>query len=234
MTRDDRIVAYVATRQTWPVDARLAEDRRTRGTAVFGLEGGAVDQLLRGLPDLPGPSVDPYLDAATRCLARYGVERTTVQDVAAEMRCNRATVYRQVGTMEQQLRLIAARDIRRHLQHLQARVAGLTGPALVVELAALGVEDVRSHPIVAKILADEPKLVGQILERHIANVRDQVVPVVGSLFEGAMDAGLLARLDPIVLASWLVRIIVTLVVVEPETDLREYLAEILIPALTPG
>jgi AcrR family transcriptional regulator len=198
-----------------------------------GLSDAALSQLLRGLPDQPPPSLDPYLDAAARCFTRHGIERTTVQDVAAEMGFNRATIYRQVGTIGNQIRLLAARDVRRHLASLPARVGGLSGPALVVELAAIGVEDARSHPVLAKILADEPRLVGRILEQHIGRVRDQVVPVVASLCTAGMDAGLITRMDPIVLASWIVRIVVTLVVLEPETELRAYLGELLLPALTP-
>ncbi|HWE65301.1 MAG TPA: TetR/AcrR family transcriptional regulator [Acidimicrobiales bacterium] len=198
-----------------------------------GLDGPAVSQLLRGLPDQPAAALDPYLDAAARCFARYGIERTTVQDVAAEMGFNRATIYRQVGTIEQQIRLLAARDVRRHLASLPERVAGLSGPALVVELAAIGVEDARSHPVLAKILADEPRLVGNILETHIGKVRDQVVPVVASLCQRGMDAGLITRMDATVLASWVVRIVVTLIVLEPETELRSYLSELLLPALSP-
>jgi len=203
------------------------------GLRVAGLNATMVAQLLRGLPDAPSPALDPYLDAATRCFVRHGIERTTVQDVAADMGLNRGTIYRQVGTMENQIKLLAARDIRRHMAGVPARVVGLSGPQLVVELAAIGVEDARGHPILAKFLADEPGLVGNILEKHIGKLRDQVVPVLASLLESGMAVGQLARLDPTILASWIVRIVVTLVVLEPETDLRTYLGELLLPALTP-
>lgn len=87
--------------------------------------------------------------------------------------------------------------------------------------------------MLAKILADEPRLVGTILERHIGKVRDQVVPVLASLCQAGMDLGQLAPMDAVVLASWVVRIVVTLVVLEPETELRTYLRELLVPALSP-
>jgi AcrR family transcriptional regulator len=200
---------------------------------VTGLDATMAAQLLKGLPAAPASSLDPYLDAATRCIVRHGIERTTVQDVAADMGLNRGTIYRQVGTMENQIKLLAARDIRRHLAGVPARVIGLSGPQLVVELAAIGVEDARGHPILAKLLADEPGLVGNILEKHIGKLRDQVVPVLASLLESGMATGQLARMDPTILASWIVRIVVTLVVLEPETELRTYLSELLLPALTP-
>lgn len=199
-----------------------------------GLDLGTLARLLEGLPDLPPAALDPYLDATTRCFVRYGVERTTVQDVAAEMGLNRGTVYRQVGTIEHQVRLLAARDIRRFLADLPTRVGGLAGPELVVEVVAVSVEQARAHPVVAKILADEPRLVGSILEGHIGGVRDQVVPVIAHVLETGMAAGVFAPVDPVVLASWIVRIGVTLLVLEPEAELRSYLGEILLPLLTPA
>lgn len=200
-------------------------------TAALGRH--AASDLLKGLPGRPAAALDPYLDAAARCLARYGIERTTVMDVAHAMGVNRGTVYRQIGTMETQIRLLAARDLRRFLDTVPGRIGGLTGPALVVELAAITVEDTKAHPVVAKILSDEPRLVGQILETHIGHVRDLVVPVFAALFDAGMGAGLIAPMDPTVLASWLVRIVVTLIVLDPEIELRDYLREFLMPALSP-
>jgi AcrR family transcriptional regulator len=207
----------------------MAMDEPT--TAALGRQ--AASELLQGLPDRPPVVLDQYLDATSRCLARFGVERTTVLDVANDLGLNRGTIYRQVGTMEQQVALLAARDLRRFLGTVPRRVAGLTGPALVVELAAISVEDAKAHPVLAKILADEPRLVGQILESHIGQLRDRVVPVIARLFAAGMAAGLITPMDPTVLASWVVRIVVSLVVLDPEIELRPYLREILVPALSP-
>ena len=49
-----------------------------------------------------------------------------------------------------------------------------------------------------------------------------------------MTAGQLARRDPRVLAEWLVRQTVTLILAPPEGDLHAFLAELLVPALTPS
>ena len=67
--------------------------------------------LEAGLPPAPPAELDPYLDAAARCLARHGIGRTSVQDVARELGVNRATVYRQVGTVEDMVRLLVAREL---------------------------------------------------------------------------------------------------------------------------
>ena len=203
------------------------------GIVASALGEATLAALLDGLPAMPPPTLDPYLDAAARCFARYGVERTTVQDVAAELGFNRGTVYRQVGTMENQIRLLAARDLRRFLDSIPERIGALPGPEMVVELVAIAVEDARAHPVLAKVLSDEPRLVGEILEGHIGGVRDQVLPVFAGILRAGMAAGLFASVDPVVLASWIVRIAVTLMVLEPEVELRQYLGAILLPALTP-
>ncbi len=194
----------------------------------------AFPALLEGLPEVPSAALDPYLDAAARCFARYGISRTTVQDVAQEMGYNRATVYRQVGTIGQQLRLLAARELHQFLLELPGRIHGLAGPDLVVELAAYAVENAWVHPVIAKVLADDRGLATSVLTNDLVSLRDRVLPVVAPLLSAGMDEGAIARRDPEVVSSWLLRIVVSLVILPPEVALREYLAEIIVPVLAPG
>jgi hypothetical protein len=49
-----------------------------------------------------------------------------------------------------------------------------------------------------------------------------------------MVAGQLAPRDPRVVAEWLVRQTVTLILAPPAGDLHDFLAELLVPALTPS
>ena len=49
------------------------------------------------LPPVPPASLDPYLDATARCFARYGVRRTSVQDVARELGVATMGLYRYVA-----------------------------------------------------------------------------------------------------------------------------------------
>jgi hypothetical protein len=53
------------------------------------------------------------------------------------------------------------------------------------------------------------------------------------LLDAAMSAGHLARRDPLVVAEWLTRIGTTVILAPPPGDLREFLREILVPALRP-
>lgn len=185
------------------------------------------------LPPVPPASLDPYLDATARCFVRYGVRRTSVQDVAQELGVNRTTVYRQVGTVEQQAMLLLIRDAHRLLTALPGWVDGPIGPQTVIDLVAAVVRRAREHPVLAKVLADEPDLVGTYVTRDSAALIELVTGMLRPLLEAAVASGAIARRDPVVLAEWLVRNTVSLILTPPTVELEHYLAEILLPALTP-
>jgi AcrR family transcriptional regulator len=191
--------------------------------------------LEAGLPPAPAPELDPYLDAAARCLARHGIRRTSVQDVARELNVNRATVYRQVGTVEDMVRLLVARELHallRVVDGLQLNVR-TDGPAVIVRLVAAVVRYARNHPVMHKVLADEPELIGPFLITYLPDVVRQVADHVAPVLEWAQRSGALAERDPATLAEWIVRITTSLILDPlPDHRLESFLGELLTPALT--
>ena len=198
---------------------------------------GPIPGGIPGFPPPPPAALDPFLDATSRCFARYGVRRTSVQDVAGELGVNRTTVYRQVGNIEQQAMLLAARDSHRLLSTLPGRITFPIGPRTVVDLLATLVREARAHPVMAKMLADERDLIGSFVARDVPELLDRAtaafVPLVGLAMSTGAASGNLARRDPMVLAQWLVRITASLILIEPPGTLEDFLAELLVPALTP-
>lgn len=186
------------------------------------------------LPPPPPPELDDLLDAAERCFARFGLRRTSVPDIAQELGVDRTTVYRRAGNIDQISLMLASRELHRFL-HL---VAGLDdpsgGPEAVVEALAAVIEGARAHPVAAKLLADERELVGSLVARFSGMFITQTAKVLAPIIEGGVRAGRLAERDPDIVAQWLVRVGVSLVVVDAGRDVREVLREILIPALTPA
>jgi AcrR family transcriptional regulator len=189
--------------------------------------------LEAGLPPAPPAELDPYLDAAARCLARHGIGRTSVQDVARELGVNRATVYRNVGSVDQMVRLLAARELHaliRSVDSLQLNAG--TGPTVVVRLVAAVVRHARNHPVMRKVLADEPELIGPFLITYLPDVVRQVADQLAPAVHWAQRSGALAERDPAVLAEWLVRIGTSLILDPlPDRELEPFLAELLVPAL---
>jgi AcrR family transcriptional regulator len=188
--------------------------------------------LARAMP-APPASVDPYLDAAIRCFARHGVRRTSVQDIARELRVDRTTVYRQVGNVPSIVRLLAGRELHRMLATLPERLTDLRGPDAVVDLLSAIVEFGRGHPVLAKVLADEPELIGPFIVSDLPLLVDLAAAAAEPLLAAAMDAGALARRDPARLSQLLVRLCLPLLLAPPPGEVRALLAEVLLPALEP-
>ena len=208
------------------------ESSRSNEVVALDLPG-----LAAGLPPAPPADLDPYLDAAIRCFARHGVSRTTVQDVARELGVDRTTVYRRIGGVDDLARALVARELRRLLAGLPAHIpseADPFGPEAIIELITAAVSLARHHAVMAKVLRDEQERIGPFLTRELAGFIDRVAAAIRPLLEMAMDQGGIARRDPARLSEWLVRTGVSVLVTPPRGDLREFLAEVLVPALRPG
>ena len=197
-------------------------------------EAPALTMVLLGLPPVPPSALDPVLNAAATCFARYGVRRTSVQDVARVLGVNRTTVYRQAGNVEQMALLLAVRDTHRTLETLSLRISQPVGPRALVELTAAVVAQARAHPVLAKMLADERDLIGSLLAGDAAQLVNRISSALTPLLAAGMQAGRLARRDPVLVAEWLVRVATSLILVEPQCGDQAFLAELMIPALTPG
>ncbi len=186
-----------------------------------------------GLPPRPDPSARPFLDAAARCIERYGWERTSVRDIAREAGVERTTVYRNVGSMEQILRLLVAREVHRLIEAVPTALPpGVTGPEMVVEVVATAVEHTLAHPLLAKALTDEPEVIGRFLAGGLPDLVTRVVTTLSPVVAQAMDLGQIARRDPVIVTEWLVRTTLTLVVAPPPGDLRSFLREVVEPLLS--
>jgi AcrR family transcriptional regulator len=187
-----------------------------------------------GLPPVPSPALDPFLDAAASCFSRFGVGHTTVPDIAREVGVSRMTVYRRLGSVPDALRSLLARELHRLVVHLAHQLDGAPpAPETIVALTEVVVRHASSHPVLRKSLADEPELVGPVLLDSFSGIVDNVTAVAAPMLASAMDAGLVRRQDPVVLTDWLVRTTVSVIASPPRQDLGSFLAQVLLPLLSP-
>lgn len=185
-----------------------------------------------GLPEAPDESVIPFLDAACRAVERFGWARTTMRDIAREAGVERTTVYRHVGSMSDVYRLMVAHELHK----LVASIPGwmppsADGPRIVVEVVAAAVEYCLDHPVLTKVIADEPDLVSSFLLEGVGSVIQRLSGLLDPVVAAAMDAGLLARHDPTTITQWVSRVGLSLLVAPPPGDLREFLDTVLRPVL---
>lgn len=198
---------------------------------------GSVRNLadLGGLPAPPAEHLSPYLDAAARCIIRFGGSRTRVRDVALEAGVERTTIYRHLGPMEEVFRLLLARELHRLLGEVTANVPiGLDGPGTVVEVVVRTVELAREHPVMAKLLADEPDLVARHLCLNLGDIVSQIGAALAPGLATAARFGFIAPVDAAGVAEWIARVGVTFMIAPPAGDLRVVLAAVLRPLLDPA
>ena len=197
------------------------------------LAPGLLAQLAR-VPPRPPAELDRVLDATERCLTRYGLQRTSMSDIARELGVARTTLYRQVSSLEEATALVASRQLYAFVDELATLQREAPGPEAFVEAAVRTVRFVRSSPLALRILEDEPDLVGAtltspMLAQHIEQVVDLVTPV----FAAAMAAGSIRSGDARLVAGVAVRVVGALVLAPAADDLEPLARCALEPLLEP-
>lgn len=187
-----------------------------------------------GLPPVPPASLDPYLDAAVRCFARHGLRRTRVTDVADEVGVSRVTVYRQVGTTEDIARLVLARELDRMVTSLVPQLVVATDADGIIAVIASAVEFASEHPVMTKVLRDEADLVGAFVVNEFDTVLDRLLVLAEPVVSRLQDLAGGSAMDVSVLAEWVARVVLTMVLAPPAQPAAQFLGQVLRPMLTPG
>lgn len=187
------------------------------------------------------PQRERLLDAAQACLERYGLSKTTVEDVARAAGLSRATVYRMVGSRDALVLAVAAREAERCAVDAVAFLEQFDDVgSWVVEGILFCLRDVPKRPVLAQFgspqdLAAASRLVLSS-ERMLAIGSDILRP----MFERARRDGLLApdvELDAFI--EWVLRILMSFLAMPGPVDrdeaaLRKLLRTMLLPAILAG
>ena len=157
-------------------------------------------------PAVPPPE-QRALDAAKRCCERWGFDRVTVDDIAAEAGISRATLYRLFpGGKDVLFEAMRARETRQFYADLDAHVAAADDPEeLIVSVLVEATCALRADEHLQIMLASRP---GEVLRSMgvedmpsiIAVATDYLTPKVAP-FIGVERAG--------ELAEWLTRVVLS-------------------------
>lgn len=97
------------------------------------------------------------LDAALVQFQRLGVKKTTIEDVARQAEVDRVTVYRRIGSREDLVRSVTAREVQSVLAELHELPAQHdTIESVVAAVFVTVVTRWRTHPLVERMIALEP------------------------------------------------------------------------------
>lgn len=178
------------------------------------------------------------IDAADECFRRFGVAKTTVEDIAAAAKLSRATVYRSVtGGRDELILEVVVRDLHRFLDRLADRLRRERSVAeAIVEGTLDAIEHVRNEPTITHFLV--PEAAGH-MQAAVAGAAEHVLAVccdyVRPSFEKAQrQRTLRADIEVEGTVEFLFRIITSLIVMDRDRDpeeLRRFLRTYVVPVI---
>lgn len=147
---------------------------------------------------MTGPGDDlreRVLAAAYACVARAGLAKTTVEDVARQAGCSRATVYRCFpGGRDELLGAMVGWEMDRFFARLAAAVADAPDFASLLERAlSYAHREIREHAVLQQVLASEPERLLPFMTLQQGRIRAAVVAYLRPLLAREAAAG---RLRP--------------------------------------
>jgi len=153
---------------------------------------------------LPSATERRVLEAAKACCARWGIDKVTIDDIAAESGVSGATLYRMFpGGKDVLFEAMRLRELEDFFERLAAQIAGAVSlEDLLVRTVVAATHEMRADDHLAVMLASEPgDTLGQLtvdgLPRIIRVATVFLAPLVDSYLprrEAARLVELLARL----------------------------------------
>lgn len=109
---------------------------------------------------MPNPARERLLEATLACVARYGIAKTTIEDVARQAGLSRATVYRRFpGGKDQLVNATIAWEAARFFDRLAVAVADAPDlETLLVDALVFANLAFEEHAVLQKVLETEPEL----------------------------------------------------------------------------
>jgi AcrR family transcriptional regulator len=177
------------------------------------------------------------VDAALRCIARWGVAKTTLDDVAREARCSRATVYRAFpGGKEGLLEAVHRTELHRFFVRVAHRLeAAETLEDLLVDGITEANAALATHEALQFLLRHEP----EVVLPHLAFHRAELVLGAVTVFAAPYLAPHLGEDDAAAAAEWVARLVLSYSLCPSEVhdlsspdDVRRLVRTYVLPGLT--
>jgi AcrR family transcriptional regulator len=185
-------------------------------------------------PLLPDRVEARAIEATLACIARHGLSKTTIDDIAREAGCSRATLYRYFGSRRALVTVAVQTEAFRvaTLAHEAAEAAATLEDAVVAVLVVAGTE-LGEHPALRFVAEVEPE---QLLPYLTFAGGDQFLRDAGAALAPCFDRVLGA--DAIRAAEWVARVGLALwlsptapVSLTDPDALRGYVRAFVLPAL---
>jgi AcrR family transcriptional regulator len=187
----------------------------------------------------PDAQVSRIVEGALRALSRYGLAKLTLDDVAREAGCSRATLYRYFPGKGALLQAVVASETARLRAGLDAALSDVTdlGEALAA-VGTFGARQFAGHEALQFLLANEP---GAVLPHLCSGPGGRLL----DLLAGVVAPHLCRFLPPLQarrVAEWLARIVLSYACTPPpgesparaEAAVEAVVREFVVPGLGDG
>jgi TetR/AcrR family transcriptional regulator, repressor for uid operon len=175
------------------------------------------------LPDQREPLAERLLDAAAHVVARHGLRRTTMDDIARAAGCSRQTLYKHHPTREHLFARMFVREVERYVEALEALVAadGPPAPGRVADAFVFTLRHVRAHPVVRGVAeADEQGLLA-VMALEDGAVLAVITHGVTRALSRFVTTGVVRPVDPAHLGEAFVRLVASFLVLPPLGEERD-------------
>ena len=182
--------------------------------------------------------VDRIVDATLRCICRWGMAKTTLDDVAREAGCSRATVYRLFpGGKDGLMETVARTELSRFFAGIAARLdeAVTLEDTLVTGMAEAG-KRLLDHKPLQYLLVNEPEAV---LPRLAFTEMEQVLKVASAFAAPSLARYLADEAEALRAAEWVARLVVSYAItptegiaIDDEGSVRALVRMFVLPGLT--
>ena len=184
-------------------------------------------------------AVERILDAADACYARFGIAKTTMEDVASAAEISRATLYRTFSDRESLLTALVRRRARQNMTRSRPRLMSLsTLTERVVEGIVLNVKVGHRDPLVHVLVSPEQMALATSLLSSTGLATELTREFWEPILVAARESGeLRADVDLDELCSWIAHLeIMFITQLDDSADaletVRRMVTAFVVPALT--
>jgi AcrR family transcriptional regulator len=173
---------------------------------------------------VPAEPRQAVLAGAYDCIARFGLDKTTLEDVAKASGVSRATIYRLFpGGRDQLLRETVGWEMNRFFARLADAVADAPDLATRLETAlTFAHRAVQEHAVLQKVLVTEPGALVPLMTIESQRVLGYIAEYLRPLVAGEAAAGRLrAGVDVDHAADYLARMVLSLIGSPGRWDLED-------------
>lgn len=160
-------------------------------------------------PEALSPGVAEVLDAALAQFEEIGIRRSTIEDIARRAGIDRVTVYRRLGSKDDVIQAVLAREARRLIDQVSADTTPL--PTLEERIAtafAATVLHIRANALFNRMVALDGDIVLPRLSTQASPLLAMGIAAAVRLLEQAQADGLLdPPADPQGIAEILIRLV---------------------------